>query len=390
MLQPVGAAVEKAGGLPQLELRLDNSGLDRKPSIEEKPHPQGGSHDLVSGDDTDALLELLCDDDEEEGEEDLLLPPSLTNSRDRSESDTIGSSTFDSKFERLKKELMGGAKDMDEGAGREEIGSKYQNGQLDRSDDQIGSNNKLESLYENTKQSDSESDSRDYQNVTRSHDDAVLSGAPMFDGYQQNGTGDETFDLQENWCYEPISKVPPPDAGDVNDGGQCYESMSRVPPPDAAGDAHDGGRKGNVYQDVDAVMRYLEAEAQREAMGGRSTDEPPQGDPPHEYVDLDSVFADRANEEGHVYDTMDGGMLSRQVDPPPRLEQLELEEIVPFKNLPPLVCTARLGDEVAMRKLADTAAVVLSEVVKHIHTSLGKCLEQGVSQIAQGTIGILK
>ena len=32
MLQPVGTAIEKAGGLPRLEIRLDNCGMDRKPS----------------------------------------------------------------------------------------------------------------------------------------------------------------------------------------------------------------------------------------------------------------------------------------------------------------------------------------------------------------------
>ena len=32
MLQPVGSAVEKAGGLPRLEIQLDNCGMDRKPS----------------------------------------------------------------------------------------------------------------------------------------------------------------------------------------------------------------------------------------------------------------------------------------------------------------------------------------------------------------------
>ena len=32
MLQPVGSAIEKAGGLPKLEIRLDDCGMDRKPS----------------------------------------------------------------------------------------------------------------------------------------------------------------------------------------------------------------------------------------------------------------------------------------------------------------------------------------------------------------------
>ncbi len=32
MLQPLVSAIEKAGGLPYLEIRLDNCSLDRKPS----------------------------------------------------------------------------------------------------------------------------------------------------------------------------------------------------------------------------------------------------------------------------------------------------------------------------------------------------------------------
>ena len=36
VLQPVAAAIEKAGGLPRLEIRLDDCGMDRKPSEGQK------------------------------------------------------------------------------------------------------------------------------------------------------------------------------------------------------------------------------------------------------------------------------------------------------------------------------------------------------------------
>lgn len=329
MLQPVGAAVEKAGGLPQLDIRLDNSGLDRKPSIEEKPHPQGESHDATS-DDSDTLLELFSDD--EDGEQDLLQP---SDSPNQSEDKPIGSDTFDSKFEQLKKELM--------------CGSKHQNGQPDGNGDVVASEG-VGPVYENTKSSDS----RFYQNVIQSHgDDDMLSHAPMFDGYQPQEGEEREFDLKENQCYGSTGEAPPTSAA-------------------AASDVDSRERDGNLYQDADAVVRFLEEEARREQ--GEGQGEGPNGAPSnddhHDYEEMYSVFADSAKQEGVYCDIPDGGMLSRQ-EIPPAPEQLELEEIVPFKNLPPLVCTARLGDEVAMRKLADTAAAVLSEVVKHIHTSLG-------------------
>jgi len=37
-LQPLVTAIEKVGGLPHLEIRLDNCGLDRKPSVGQLPN----------------------------------------------------------------------------------------------------------------------------------------------------------------------------------------------------------------------------------------------------------------------------------------------------------------------------------------------------------------
>jgi hypothetical protein len=309
--------------------------LDRKPSIEEKPHLLAGSHDSGSGEDSDALLDLLCDDEgeeDEEGEDDLLLPTSQKNSQEK----PVGSNTFDGKLERLKRELMSN----DTG------GSECQN------EAEFGSN-RTEPMYENFERSRSDPM---YGNTGESEGEVVMSHAPAFDGHRggEEESKKEPFDLDENQSYGSLSKVPP------------------------TADTGAGGGRLNVYEDADAVVRYLEQEQQREeaakkGVGFNGTGGAGDDGGPHEYVDMDSVFADSAGETGHYYDVPDGGLLSRQALPPhTEPEQLELDEILPFNNLPPLVCTARLGDEVAMRKLADTAASVLSEVVKSIHTSLGK------------------
>ena len=392
MLQPVGAAVEKAGGLPQLDIRLDNSGLDRKPSIEEKPHPQPGeSHDLGSGDESDTLLELLCDDDEE----DLLLPPSLGNALTQSKDKVAASDTFDSKFERLKNELMGGANNAGGGSGGEDS-SKYQNGQSSGDEDQFGSNG-VGPVYENTDQSDS----HDCKNVTLSRDDdKVLSQAPMFDSYQEEEGGvskeEETFDLRENECYEAVGKAPrtelaadsEPTVGKQRnenvyhdaDAVLRYLEEERQREEAGKGEGPDGGKQsdGVVYRDADAVLRYLEGEREEAGKGAGPGGTNGDDSNHHDYEVMDSVFSDNAN-VGHHYDLPDGGLLSRQAPPIP--PELEMEEMVTFNNLPPLICNARLGDEVAMRKLADTAASVLSEVVKHIHTSLGEWVGPWVGRV---------
>ena len=339
MLRPVGAAVEKAGGLPHLDIRLDNSGLDRKPSVEEKPHPVAES---AVPDDSDALLELLCDDDDD----DDILSPILQGSHDRSRDQSrgqkpAGSLSFDSKLEQLKQELLASSEQQNGNGEEAETSSENGNGE----EAQIGSGNgdadsvnrsgngTEEPVYENTKESDSH---RVYQNVTRpdrNDDDDELTNAPSFDTTDQsNHLSAEGFSLKRNECYESTSI-----------------SASEAP-----------STRPNVYEDLDDLEKHLEKAGEAEATNGRM------------YEDMDSVFVEDPNTtpHGHLYDVPDGGMLSRQV-PPPQPEQIELDEVVSFKNLPPLVCTAHLGDEVAMKKLADTAASVLTEVVKHIHSDLG-------------------
>lgn len=323
-LLPVGAAVERAGGFPKLDIRLDNSGLDRKPSIEDGPHPQ----DLPGGDESDDLLDLLCDDDADVGGLPMLVHPhdqagGLPMLVQAGEA-VVGSNTFDSKLERLKQELMG-----DENGGGEE-GGKNGGGKdtgPSENEDKFGSKNG-EPVYQNVS-----------GNVTGCDDDIIVSRAPEFDSFKKEGDPDAaTFDLQANTCYSGIGKAPPIDATPTSRGA------------DAAGK--------EVFQDLDEVARYL-----KEGEGIMEAQNP-------QYGETDSVFSNIDNEEGHYYDIPDGGMLGRQVEvaPPP----MEMEVMLPFKNLPPLVCSAHLGDEVTMQKLADTAASVLANVVQQIHSSLGK------------------
>jgi hypothetical protein len=96
----------------------------------------------------------------------------------------------------------------------------------------------------------------------------------------------------------------------------------------------------------------------------------------HTYEELDQVFESSGG--GVVArkgkDSTDGGGWSRPRPQPAPLEHLEMEELVIFKNLPMLICRSNLGDESSMTKLADTANSVLKEVVKVIHSTIGKPL----------------
>lgn len=363
--------MEKAGGLPQLDIRLDNSGMDKKPSIEEKPHPPE-SCDPEPSDDSDRLLELLCDDDDDD--EDGLLP---TLSSTDNHTDDI-STSFNSKFERLKKELLGKQNGIE--TGDAEIGSNNGNGEWVGNSQGSGSNldgfgsknGNGEPEYENIKNSDSQvydvpkphgSESHLYENTEHlesysdsnmydvpkpvlDDDDNELTHAPMFDRFPEGSTEpvSDAFDLQSNECYSSTaSSTQAPPTSVTSTGGKA--------------------RGKEVYEDLDDLDKYLNKEGKERSY---CTIGP-------EYEDLDNVFpAEVSEEEGHYYELTDGGMMSRQVEPPPEPEHIEMAEMLGFKNLPPLVCTAHLGDEATLKKLADTAGAVLAQVVKSIHISLGK------------------
>ena len=381
MLQPVGAAVEKAGGLPRLVIRLDDSGMDRKPSINVQ-HPSGESHDQeLPSDDSDALLDLLGDEDD-----DSLLAAS------NDQSDNLNTGSFDAKLARLKEELLREQESNYE-AVKDKIGSNTENG---KSNTELDSNvyqnvnrdvyqnvnrdvyqnvnrdvyqnvnqdvhqnvnrdvyqnvnqdvyqNVNQNVYQNVNHRDvngesacrtTELDSKVYQNVDRAvnKEGCDLASAPIFDT-------DTEFNLQDNLAYS-----------------STLDTVRRAPLTDATPTSvnKSGGMNsrgcGNIYEDVDGTTNYPKEEKR---------------DKSHEYEPLDDVFTKSppAKEEDHT----DGGMLSRQTG---QQDDLKMEEMVVFKNLPPLMCTAHLGDEVAMSKLADTASSVLKEVVKDIHQSLGE------------------
>ena len=307
LLQPVGAAVEKAGGLPQLDIRLDNKGLDRKPSI--PPSSQDAAENDV---DDDALLELLYDDDEDEGTP----SPNLQNrSEDRYVQHPI---TLDDKLDRLKRELLSQQNGASEKA-ENEADSRTRNGEV---------------VYENTK----ESDSHVYQE---------LENAPMFDR--------EDFDLEKNesYCTLPLpnhTQAPPTDSV-PSDPSHAHPNVT---------ESKAARSRAEMYVNLDNIAaRVKEQEMTPDA---------------HEYETLDNVFTEeRGTEEGHEddgeYEFPDGGLMSH---PPPPPTDIELGELTVFRNLPPLVCSAHLGDEVAMNKLSATASYVLGDVVKKIHTSLSE------------------
>ena len=94
----------------------------------------------------------------------------------------------------------------------------------------------------------------------------------------------------------------------------------------------------------------------------------------HTYEELDQVFESHGGVATKDKDTTDGGGWSRPRPQMVPVERLEMEELVLFKNLPTLICRSHLGDESSMTKLADTANSVLKEVVKMIHSTIGKPL----------------
>ena len=354
MLRPVGGAVEKAGGLPQLDIRLDNRGLDRKPSIEEQPpHPPEShykvprpleSHDPAALiDESDDLLQLLCEDDDDEEEEQCghgTSPPAKPQAK------LVRGLSFNSKLEQLKLELL--SQPNREG---EEGSSKNGNG-----------NKEEEPTYEDMTGSTSDSHPV-YQNTPcpphQDNDEAELSNAPNFDTSDQQENGSGTFDLKRNECYSSTT----------SQGGEA--------PPTQASEGG-SGRGQEVYQDLGELDKYLRENKEEEEEGGHA----PSNGHGHEYEDLDEMFVGKSDHEDHTYDVPDGGVLSQlAAPPPPQPEQVEMEEVLPFKNLPPLVCSAHLGDEVTLRKLADTAGSVLTQVVKHIHTSLGKYCSSVLTQV---------
>ena len=123
---------------------------------------------------------------------------------------------------------------------------------------------------------------------------------------------------------------------------------------------------GSLYDNSDEIASYLKEHGIKE--------------PPPDHHLYDAVFLP---DSGHVSrdmtpsnygemvgeDSPDGGMFSKPgggKGDPPAVE----EPPVVFKNLPPLTCSIKTGDERMLNELVITARSVLKDVVKLIHFSL--------------------
>lgn len=349
MLQPVGAAVEKAGGLPRLDISLDP---ETRSSVERSHTPVSGRGDRreEGGDGEDALLELLG----EEGGDEEMVSGNWPSPSDRH---PAGNNLFDNKLMRLKGELTQEDKELPTHSGSKNLGSE---------------NEKFGSSL-NT-----------YQSVSGTLDDE-LSGGPMFnsgpnssDGVyentrhfnthsqHENNSHRNSVELQRNGQYSLATPTSSPLADDLAESADAIDRSDRPQ---------------NVYVDLDEISRLKGVE--------HAEDVQEEGEDGHFYETIDSIFGNKSVvSEGDVasergvsngpvsnYDSADGGVLSQPGTGRKQgegSEEIELDDLVVFNNLPPLVCTAHLGDHVALEKLVGTASAVLSEVVKQVHSSLSE------------------
>ena len=417
MLQPVGAAVEKAGGLPRLDIWLDPN----TKSSENEPHtPVSGREEAEEAD--DALLELLGEDQDDMG------------TANWSDWHPAVADSFDSKLKRVKREitqddtaeeLCGQAHSGSENKasrieGTDSTSNKYQNVSeaLDEAPMLDSGSNKQDGvddgMYDN-------STSNKYQNVSEALDDA-----PMLDSgsNKQDGVDDGMYDNSTSNKYQNVSEAlddtPMLDSGSNKPDGvydilrfsnssSRHENNSHSNPfePQGSGiysfmasppitsklatDLEDSKCHinrlpccQNVYEDLNEISEQLEGRERKadvEEGRGRKADVEEGGT--HIYEMIDSVFGNKSvvsegggtpervmcDEPVSKHDSVDGGVLSH---PGGRTDEIEMNELLVFKNLPPLLCTAHLGDKVVLGELADTAGTVLTTVVKQVHQFLSK------------------
>ena len=416
-LQPVVSAVEKAGGLPRVDIWLDTDN-GKGSSHSDSRGGEGGrgyNTDAVGYEDDD-LLKMLSEEDDD------AFSPLSPPGEPEPEKDA-----FDEKLERLKRELTQPA--ATEGSRYEaeakngNLQSRYSNGDY---------------MYENTRKSNP--DSRVYQNTMESLEDMELSNAPVFDsedsmyentkasGSNMSGEGNIYTDLPEprsevkrNECYGTLPAISNVDHYDVprpnprpldkaarsiierdrdiytdlpeprfdvnrNESYGTLPAISKVdhydvprPNPRPLDEAARSiiERDRDVYEDLDNISKMLQ---ENKVSGREDVDS-------HHYEAMDSVWGgirdapERQGQESaggtsngasHIYESTDGGMLSQPEEVPTRPEEIEMEKLVIFKNLPPLVGSTYTGDAVTLGKLSDTASSVLTEVVKQVQKSFSK------------------
>ena len=345
-LQPIGAAVEKAGGLPQLKIWLDQ---DARPSATDKqPHPPTPQSVKEEEEGEDALLELLAEEDGEDEEDDTL--PDLSGPDHQP--------LVTNKFKRLK----GASAAQDQSA--DQLWNETHS----------GSKNPM-SIYDNMKLTSSNR----YQNVNEALDKKLLC-APMFDSVPNSeGSGLrkqsksnakhennshshsnplEDFDMQSNDLYTMLPSTTRPLTGN--------EYFTNRPPNE------------NIYEELDDISRPQGMEERNEAGADMAESN---------YESLDSIFRSNGiasegditsrekmsgGRQGSEHNETDGGIMSQLGVWQPKEDLPEEMELVVFQNLPPLLCSAQLGDEVVLGKLSDTANSILTAVTKQIHNSLSE------------------
>lgn len=185
-------------------------------------------------------------------------------------------------------------------------------------------------------------ESPEYQNVVTRTSVDPSTGAPDSSEQSHCYQNLNDFDIETNESYSLLSHDETLEPTDTND---------------TVGDREDNP----LYENSEDIEGYLHEQQHADKLS-------------HTYEELDQVFESREGIVAKGKDSTDGGGWSR---PRPQLapvEHLEMEELVIFKNLPTLICRSHLGDESSMTKLADTANSVLKEVVKVIHSTIGKSL----------------
>lgn len=175
-------------------------------------------------------------------------------------------------------------------------------------------------------------------------------------GALQNGVKEDKSQLQYENLKQPSQSAPSPNPNsadiymNLQDFNLDSKNVYAILEPTGENQPEEGsehmGKRDSIYDNAAEISAYLKEQG-KEVVGSHT----------YELLDTDST---------------DGAMMSRPAPPTSAaVEEIELEHVLVFKNLPPLICRSQLGDEYGMTKLADTASSVLKAVVKDIHSSFG-------------------
>ena len=407
MLQPVVLAVEKAGGLPRVGIRLDTSssisghtssgqasnnasnkafGIDH---TQTGTRADGGAGKEGAKTEEDELMDMLNDEYVEMADSPFSSPPAEKDE-------------FDEKLKRLRKELTELEGDTGKGEGAEirmaNPSDSCRGLVADKSDPgsrvnrDTGESEPESAVHPNARQL--EPSSGIYMNTFRGSDpgsrqlpraaesegeDAELRNAPMFDS-NDNSRLEESSDNFN--LYTDLPEV----AVDTNrnasygmlpglSGASLYDIPRPNPRPldEAASSILEKDR--NVYEDIDDVTKAL---AGNNISSSREGEE--EGEETHIYEMLENVLGagmrsvgNKSNGEPLIAEeSTDGSMMSRPSEGTRKSNEIEMEEVPVFANLPPLVALAYKGDMATLGKLSDTAGDVLKEVIGLVQQSFSE------------------